>query len=63
MNYNILIMEATIPKPVLTPEVIMDECTTDYKAMIFLTKKSGYSFDDAMAHIKDMPPAVKKTHL
>ena len=54
-------MEATNPKPVLTPEAIMDECTTDYKAMMFLTEKSGYSFHDATAYIKDMPLAVKKT--
>ena len=68
MNYNIDIMEASNKKEasnnqpvVLTPEAIMEECMTDYKAMMFLTEKSGYSFDDAMAHIKDMPLAVKKT--
>ena len=59
-------MEATIPimeecsTDYKTPEAIMEECSTDYKAMMFLTEKSGYSFDDAMAHIKDMPLAVKK---
>ena len=53
--------EASDNQPVLTPEAIMEECMTDYKTMMFLTEKSGYSFDDAMAHIKDMPLAVKKT--
>jgi hypothetical protein len=53
-------MEATNDNKTTTPEAIMDECMTDYKAMTFLTEKSGYSYDDAVAHLKDMPLAVKK---
>jgi len=43
-----------------TPEALMDECMTDCKAMMLLTEKSGYSYDDAVSHLKEMPVAVKK---
>ena len=60
MNYNILIMEA-MNKPVeLSPEVIRD-ILSDRKAMKFLTDKTGYSDEEALAQLKTMPTVVKKT--
>ena len=69
MNYNILRMEAAnqmektneIIRPAPTPESIMEECMTDYKAMMFLTEKAGYSYDAAVSRLKEMPMAVKQT--
>ena len=55
-----LIMEA-MNKPVeLSPEVITD-VLSDHKAILFLTDKTGYSYEEALAQLKTMPTAVKKT--
>jgi len=53
-------MEAMNKSVKLSPEVITD-VLSDHKAILFLTDKTGYSYEEALAQLKTMPTAVKKT--